>query len=260
VDGVRRIRYEEQPLNAAAADQLRLLDVQALDSQVDQLEHRRRGLPVHARIHQLSQRLTELRDLIVGAQTEESDIAREQTKAESDVDQVTARAARDQQLLDSGRVGSARELESLQHEIGSLNRRQGALEDIVLEIMERRETVQQRLAQFVEERDKLTVELADTENERDAAVADIDRQVAAAATDRAATVQELPADLLTLYEKLRAQHDGVGAAALRRRQCEGCRLELNSIELSRIRQASPDEVLRCEECRRILIRTADSGL
>ncbi len=260
MDGVRRIRHEEQPLNAAAADQLRLLDVQALDSQVDQLEHRRRGLPVHARIHQLSQRLTELRDLIVGAQTEESDIAREQTKAESDVDQVTARAARDQQLLDSGRVGSARELESLQHEIGSLNRRQGALEDIVLEIMERRETVQQRLAQFVEERDQLTGELADAEKERDVAVDDIDRQVDAAATDRAATAQQLPADLLTLLEPRRAPHDGVGAAALRRRQCEGCRLELNSIELSRIRQASPDEVLRCEECRRILIRTADSGL
>jgi predicted nucleic acid-binding Zn-ribbon protein len=260
VDGVRRIRYEEQQLNAAPADQLRLLDVQAFDSQVDQLEHRRRGLPVHARIQQLSQRLTELRDLIVGAQTEEGDIAREQTKAESDVDQVTARAARDQQLLDSGRVGSARDLESLQHEIGSLNRRQAALEDVVLEVMERRETVQQRLTQLVDERDQLTGELADAEKERDVAVDDIDQQVAAAAADRADTARELPTDLLTLYEKLRAQHDGVGAAALHRQRCEGCRLELNSIELSRIRQAPPDEVLRCEECRRILIRTADSGL
>jgi len=260
MDGVRRIRHEEQPLNAAATDQLRLLDVQALDSQVDQLEHRRRGLPVHARIQQLSQRLTELRDLIVGAQTEESDIAREQNKAESDVDQVTARADRDQQLLNSGRVGSARDLESLQHEIGSLNRRQAALEDVVLDVMERRETVQQRLAQLVEERDQLTGELADAEKERDVAVDDIDQQVAAAAADRADTARELPLDLLTLYEKLRAQHDGVGAAALHRRRCEGCRLELNSIELSRISQASPDEVLRCEECRRILVRTADSGL
>ena len=64
---------------------------------------------------------------------------------------------------------------------------------------------------------------------------------------------------MALYEKMRAQH-GVGAAALRGGRCEGCHLSLNTVDLARIRAAPPDEVLRCEECRRILVRTAESGL
>ncbi len=101
-------------LNAAPADQIRLLDVQALDTRLSQLAHKRRTLPEHAEIESLTKDLTQLRDLLVAAQTEESDCAREQTKAEQDVDQVRQRAARDQQRLDSGAVTSPKDLESLQ--------------------------------------------------------------------------------------------------------------------------------------------------
>ena len=80
----------------------------------------------------------------------------------------------------------------------------------------------------------------------------IDRRVEVAAS--------MPADLLNLYDKLRAQHGGVGAAALRHRRCQGCNLTLNTVDLNAMRAAPDDEVLRCEECRRILVRTADSGL
>ena len=70
---------------------------------------------------------------------------------------------------------------------------------------------------------------------------------------------DLPADLVALYEKIR-ESTGVGAALLRAGRCEGCRLELSGSERSRVRSAPPDEVIRCEECRRILVRTAESGL
>ena len=63
-------------------------------------------------------------------------------------------------------------------------------------------------------------------------------------------------DLVALYEKVRKNSDGIGAAVLRRRRCEGCNLELNQGEINRFTAADEDEVLRCEECRRILIRTA----
>ncbi|MGI9007232.1 MAG: zinc ribbon domain-containing protein [Streptosporangiaceae bacterium] len=59
---------------------------------------------------------------------------------------------------------------------------------------------------------------------------------------------------------MRAQHGGVGAAALHQRRCQGCHLTLNTVDVNTIRAAPPDEVLRCEECRRILVRTPDSGL
>jgi predicted nucleic acid-binding Zn-ribbon protein len=66
--------------------------------------------------------------------------------------------------------------------------------------------------------------------------------------------------LLALYERIRTQTGGTGAAMLQARQCQGCRLELYGNELSAVRNADPHEVVRCENCGRILVRTAESGL
>lgn len=252
--------HRESELNAAPEDQRRLLDLQDLDSRLGRLAHRRRTLPELAEVERLSSRQGELRDLIVKAETEASDLTRAQTKAEADVDQVRTRSARDQERLDSGRVGSPKELESLQHEIVSLARRQSDLEEIVLEVMERLETVTARADALNAERGGIEGELSTAEQQRDAAFGEIDAETQSLDEQRTALAGRLPADLITLYEKLRTQHGGVGAAALRQRRCEGCRLELNAVEIAGIRAASPDEVLRCEECRRILIRTAESGL
>lgn len=257
-----RIRADsrESPLNAAPADQLRLLDLQGLDARIDQLAHRRRNLAEHAEADRLANRLAQIRDLIVAAETEEGDIAREQAKAEADVDQVRSRSERDRRRLDSGQVGSAKDLENLQHEIGSLDRRQSELEDTVLEIMERREAAQERVRELRDKRERAESELTATEQRRDALLAEIDGEVATIADERKTVAAEIPEDLLALYEKLRDQHGGVGAAPLRRGRCEGCNLELDVTDVNRIRNAPPDAVVRCEECRRILIRTPESGL
>ena len=73
-------------------------------------------------------------------------------------------------------------------------------------------------------------------------------------------VQDVPDDLLALYDKLRQSKGGVGAAELRARQCGGCRLTLDNSEISQIKAAPSDLVIRCEECQRILVRTSESGL
>ncbi len=70
----------------------------------------------------------------------------------------------------------------------------------------------------------------------------------------------MPDDLLALYDRLRASKGGVGAAELRARQCGGCRLTLDNAELQSIAAMAADEVVRCEECQRILVRTDESGL
>jgi predicted nucleic acid-binding Zn-ribbon protein len=247
-------------VNAAPEVQLRLLDLQALDAAIDQLAHRRRSLPEHAEAERLTSRLDQLRSEIVNAETEDSDIGREQSKAEGDVEQVVARSERDQKRLDAGQVGSPRELENLQSEISSLAKRRSALEDTVLEIMERREDVQQRLNDLTKERETLTAELTAVTERREASVADIDAEAEKKTAERTLISDEMPADLLALYEKIRAAQDGVGAAALSRGRCEGCHLSLDSTSLSEIRNAAPDAVVRCEECRRILVRTPESGL
>jgi predicted nucleic acid-binding Zn-ribbon protein len=199
-----------------------------------------------------------LRDELVAAQTEASDIQRELTKAEADVEQVRQRAARDQARLEAGQ-GGHKELESLQHELATLGRRQSELEDAELEVMERLETVTSTVQRLEAERDTLQGDVDAVAARRDAALADLSAERDKLVRDRVGMVAGLDAALIALYEKVR-ESTGTGAAMLRARRCEGCRLELNPQELQRIRAAEPDEVVRCEECRRILVRTGESGL
>jgi predicted nucleic acid-binding Zn-ribbon protein len=247
-------------VKASPEAQLRLLDLADIDAELSRLEHRRRGLPEHAELSHLEQRDRELRDELAVLEATEGDLKREQAKAEADVEQVSTRIARDRTRLNAGQVSSPKELENLQSEIESLLRRQSDLEDVELEVMERREGTQARLAAAAGERKAGTADIETVTARRDEQLAEIDEQRAKAADRRTAVVAEEPADLVELYEKLRVQHGGVGAAALRRGQCQGCHLTLNTVDLNAIRSAAPDEVVRCEECRRILVRTAESGL
>ncbi len=256
----RRSTARGPTLNADPASQAGLLDLQALDAALDRLVHRRRTLPELATVAELEARLSGLNDGLVVARTLDSDLSREQTKAEADVDQVRARADRDQQRLDAGQVSSPRELENLQSEIASLGKRRSELEDIVLGVMERREVAQTDAASLATEIEKVGDELATAVARRDELLAEIDAEAASASAARAELAPQLPADLLALYERVRSASGGVGAAALHRGRCEGCHLALNPAELGRFHNAPDDEVLRCEECGRILVRTPESGL
>ncbi|HEX4811993.1 MAG TPA: C4-type zinc ribbon domain-containing protein [Nonomuraea sp.] len=246
-------------MKAAPEAQKRLLDLAELDSVIDRLAHRRRTLPELAEIDARSKEYARLATQVIEAETEAGDLAREQAKAESDVDAVRTRAQRDQKRLDSGAVTSPRDLASLQSEIASLQKRQGDLEEIVLEIMERREAVDSKVGDLIARRDELAAAVSAAEDRRDATLKEIDKESADVRARRSGVATEIPADLLKLYEKLREQY-GVGAAMLRGGRCQGCKVALSIAEMNSIKAAPHDEVLRCEECRRILVRTAESGL
>ncbi|MEO3868993.1 C4-type zinc ribbon domain-containing protein [Nonomuraea sp. B12E4] len=246
-------------MKAAPEAQKRLLDLAEIDSVIDRLAHRRRTLPELAEIDERSKAFARLSTQVIEAETEAGDLAREQAKAESDVDAVRTRADRDQKRLDSGAVTSPRDLASLQSEITSLHRRQGDLEEVVLEIMERREAADTKATDLVAQRDEVAAAVATAEDRRDAALGEIEKESGEVQGRRAAVSGEIPADLLALYEKLRDQY-GVGAAMLHGGRCQGCKVALSIAEMNRIKAAPHDEVLRCEECRRILVRTAESGL
>ena len=247
-------------MKASPEAQRRLLELAEVDAELTRLEHRRRSLPEHEQISSLAQRDRELRDQLAVLEARTGDLKREQAKAEADVEQVRARIDRDRVRLDAGQVSSPRELENLQSEVESLHRRQSDLEEIVLDVMERQESAQAQQEAAAAERASIGTELATVTARRDAALAEIGEQAGKAADRRTAVVADEPADLISLYERLRGQHGGVGAAALRRGRCEGCHLSLNTVDLNAIRAAAADEVLRCEECRRILVRTDESGL
>ncbi|CAM5780376.1 zinc ribbon domain-containing protein [Cellulomonas persica] len=239
--------------NAPAADQRRLLDVQALDTRLDQLAHRRRTLPELARLAELDTQLADLHTALVTSQTAVADLRRELAKAEADVQQVRDRAARNQSRLDSGQ-GTAKDLQALQHELESLAKRQGDLEEVELEVMERLEAHESALSEVQAAHAQLVAGKTEVETQRDAALAEIDAEVAQVQAQRATAAEGLDAGLVTLYDRLRAQLGGSGAAALRGRRCEGCRLELNPLDLDGIKAKPDDAVVRCEECGRILVR------
>jgi predicted nucleic acid-binding Zn-ribbon protein len=247
-------------MKADPAVQLRLLDLQSVDSGLDRLAARRRDLPELAVIAERTKVIESLAADVVRVETEISDLGRLQRRLDDEIDLVRSRADRDRRRLDSGEIGNARELENLQTELASLARRQGTLEDEALEKMEAAEELDGRLAKLRAERDRVQADLDAATRDRDAAFAEIDAQAAARRGERSALAPELPAPLVTLYEKIRGTSNGVGAAKLVRRRCEGCHLELSGADLREVAAAAADEVVRCEECRRILVRTAESGL
>ncbi len=239
---------------APVADQHQLLVVQDLDTRLDQIAHRRTEVPALKTIVALDARLVDLGAALVTSRTAVADLRRELTKAEADVEQVRSRARRDQDRLDSGQA-SVKDTQALSAEIDHLAGRQAALEDVELGVMERLEAHVAALEELEAANAEVERQRAAALAERDAAFAALDDEVAQATSERATAVEGIDAGLVTLYEKLRGQLSGRGAAALVGRQCQGCRMELNPTDLDAIRSAPPDQVVRCEECGRILVRT-----
>jgi hypothetical protein len=187
------------------------------------------------------------------------DLTREQKKADLDVETVKTRRERDRTRMDQGLITNPKDLERMTHELASLERRISDLEDAELEVMERLEDAQKELDAAAEALAAATGQRAAAVESLEKKTVAINEELAAAAAERGTTVLDMPEDLMKLYEHIRIQK-GVGAAELRARQCQGCQLTVNASELSVIAKASSDEVVRCEECSRILVRTGESGL
>lgn len=246
-------------MKATPEDQLRLLDLQKVDAEIDLLNHRAKNLPEHLQIAELEAIKQSSGSELGLVSIDEADVKREVAKADADAEQVRTRKTRDEVRLASGQ-GSAKDLEHLQHELVSLSRRVNDLEEIELEIM-------MRLDEFTSKANEYRVIIADTDAKLEVLTASRDKQLSELAVnvknlkeERGTIAGKIAAEFLALYEKLRASNDGVGAAAIVRKRCSGCHLDLTAIDAEKFKQAPVDDVLRCEECRRILIRTVDSGL
>lgn len=245
-------------MKADPAVQRRLLDLAEVDAELNRLDHRRRTLPELAEITSAEQTLRERRDALVAVDTTLDDLNREAKRQEDEIESVRAREERDRGLLNGGNVGARQQID-LQHELETLARRQSALEDDLLELMERREAVELDVSHARVELDKAEQTIAGLTERRDQSLLDIDTTHTRQTAEREKLAGAFPADLLALYDRIRAQK-GIGAALLRGRRCGACRLELDRSTINHIREAVADEVVRCDECGAILVRTAESGL
>ena len=253
-------RRRELAIKADPADQRRLLDLQAIDTALAQLAHRRRTLPEHAEISRLRSTRSDLASDLVGADTAVSDLEREQEQAESDLEPVRERLSRNQHRVADGSVGDPRALSGLIEEIDHLKRRIDTLEEAELEVMEQLESATEGRQKLRHEAAEIDRVLAALSAKRDVQLRELEVEMADRQVLREGIVSLLPASLLAMYDKIGASHAGVGAAELRARRCTGCRLEINGADLRAFAAAPPEEVLRCEECGRILVRTPESGL
>jgi predicted nucleic acid-binding Zn-ribbon protein len=245
-------------VKADPAVQRRLLDLAEVDAELSRLAHRRRTLPEHAELSAAEVAVREAKDKLVEVETAAGDLDRDIRRLERDVEGVRARTERDNKLL-AGAGISAKQATDLQHELETLARRQAVLEDEQLEIMEQREAVGADVEHSRVVLATAEQELAAVTERRDNAIADIDAAEAGRRRARDEVLVTLPTDVLAAYERRREQR-GLGAAALIARRCQACRLELDRTAISELKAAPADELVHCEECGVILVRTEASGL
>ena len=246
-------------MKATPLDQERLLELQKIDTQILQAEHRAQNLPEKLEISQLTNQISELTAQRNQLSVDQSDIKRELAKAEEDVEQVRVRKQKDESRLASG-TGSAKDLENLQHEVATLERRISELEEVELEVMVRFEEIEKTVAALAAEVSALEAQKSSVETVANEKLEIITKELEKLRGDRKDLASSIDGELLKLYEKIRADRGGIGAAEIIRKRCTGCQLDLTAADAARFAATSSDEVIRCEECRRILVRTADSGL
>lgn len=233
-------------MQAKVDDQLKVLRLAQLDLQTASLNQKAKTLPEAQTHKEINIEFETTRDLRIAAETELSDLSSEINRAESDVEQVVKRIEKDETRLNAGQ-GTPKELEQMQHELVSLNARRAELEEVELEVMVRAEAIKDRIKELSAKEVELADKLAEAAVLRDAALAAIDLELKAAIEARAELFPQIEEALADLYEK-------VGAAKLHNGQCTGCNLAINAGDLSKLNALPAEEVARCEECRRILVR------
>lgn len=241
-------------MKSSPAEQRDLLELQEIDSALARLAHQEKTLPVLKELGKATEGFEAHHALTIASATERSDIEVELNRSASDVEQVDARIAKDQQFIDSGQA-SAKDLQNLLGELESLKRRKEELEEVELEIMVRIDDAKMREEHHASERDRWSAEVTRLTDERDSALREIQSKRDELAASRGIAAAKISSELLALYEKIRELSGGVAAARLQNGQCEGCHLQVNAVELTRIKSLAEDEVIRCEECRRILVRS-----
>ncbi|NII50620.1 MULTISPECIES: zinc ribbon domain-containing protein [Frigoribacterium] len=245
------------PLQASPADQALLLDLQKLDTTLQQLAHRAANLPEIAVLATVDGDAHRLRSRMASEQGAWEDAQAELRRVESDVAVVEARVARDRQRLAS--TSSVKDVQALEAELAALAKRGSDLEDMQLEVMERVESLGAVATVTHEELDQLEVRRADARSTRDAKLGELEIERRQVEADRATLAEKVPADLLDLYETQRRRY-GIGASLLRGGVSSASGVTLTGSDLAAVRSASAYDVVLCPDSNAVLVRTNESGI
>jgi len=240
-------------MQASPEQQSLIFELQLLDNEIMQANTKLKSLPEIEQLLHIDKRIVTATDELATVKAEADQIALELRRGEVDVETVTDRIKKDEARLSSGNA-TPKELEQLQHEVGTLKKRQEALEEIELEIMVRSEAITARTNTLTTDLASLETLKAEINQRLTTASGEINTVITNKQSDREKVVVKIEKPLIDLYEKIRTASGGVAAAALVGNKCNGCNLAINAVEMERIKSLAKDELLRCEECRRILVR------
>lgn len=245
-------------MKASAAAQRTLLDLADLDADIAKTAHSRKNLAEDAELADLATRLDTARDDVAASRVAVDDLAEVYERLDRELTGMADHVARDKSTIESGAAGH-RAIAELQRELESLERRRDVLEGEMLELMEQQEATSTEADRAEATLLTLTEDELDLVAKRDKAAEAVDARSADLAERRASLADSIDDELVSIYEKLRSRGQ-VGAGLVQARRCGACRMELDPRTLSRIAAADEDEVLRCEECGAIMVRTSHSGL
>jgi predicted nucleic acid-binding Zn-ribbon protein len=239
------------PMDVDAAALSRLLDLQGSDSAIMRLEHRKETLEEAERLRAVNEQLAELGADLEIARKQGAEIAREQDRIEGEMELLDTKIQKEEQRLFSGGVSNPKELSALQAEVEMLKRRKGEQEDALLEVMVNRDQATATIRRLEAEQAEVSQTSQQLTETVGSIMSEIDSELESNRARRTSTAAELPSDLIALYDQIRSQKGGVGAAALVAGTCEGCHTQLPNKEVERLK--TEGGLQRCENCRRILV-------
>ena len=240
-------------MKASVENQNRLIELQRVDSHIQSLNFKLKSLPELEQLDAIDKQIATGEEILKVATIELGDVEVELKRSEIEVEQVSDRIKKDENRLNSGQ-GSPKELEQMQHEIGTLQKRKSDLEDGELEIMIRFDAAKAKVETLKNNDAGLKQLRLELHSRYESASIALTEEISSETSKRNSQASGIDKPLLELYEKIRTSSNGVGAALLVGNTCDGCHLSITPVELEKIKAMPADDVVRCEECRRILVR------
>jgi predicted nucleic acid-binding Zn-ribbon protein len=232
-----------------------LLAVQDLDTSITQMEHRRDALTETSGLAAVEAELASLGVERADAEARQAVLSATQKELEEQIAGITERRDLVEKRLYAATGSSARDLQAMNEEVKHLTERRAELEELELVAMVDQDPIDAELTALRERMTPLEAKAKELHEQVDHERLELDASIASAAGTRAAEAAQLPTALSDRYETLRARLKGTGAARLIGSHCDGCHLELSSVEVEQIRALPAGEVATCEQCGRILIPT-----
>ncbi len=239
-------------MKASPEDQAKLLDLGHIDTELARTRKILTTLPAIAAVKEAEAERLAAKEQLRLALEDVDGFRADVTRAESDVDLVDQRIARDQERLQS--TTSPKDAQGLEHELETLATRRSLLEDVQLDVMEKLETALEVLATATETVAGIEARLEAFRAEVASETAAGEATITELTGKRDQLTAELPADLVALYERQRERY-GHGVSELRGTVSGASGVQLTESDVHDIRQAADDDVVLCPDSNAILVRS-----